>query len=88
MFRSKIWRSGRSPWSAARSLRAWTGFRPRVYAEDERQGAPYHGRRVPGVYPAHAFVAILAIVALHEMNNLRVSRGPLSSTPTPGTIYL
>ena len=31
--------------------------------------------RVPAVYPTHAFLPILALAALREMNNLRVPSG-------------
>ncbi len=38
--------------------------------------------RVPAVYLAHAFLAILAVDAERGMNNLRVCKGLDSSIPT------
>ena len=38
--------------------------------------------RVPAVYLTHAILAILAIIARLEINNLRVCSGPAGSNPT------
>jgi hypothetical protein len=42
--------------------------------------------RVPGVYPAHAFLAILAIAAACRVNNLGVRSGVDISTPPASTL--
>jgi hypothetical protein len=42
--------------------------------------------RVPDVYPAHAFLAILAIAAECRMNNLGVCSGVDISTPPASTL--
>jgi hypothetical protein len=44
--------------------------------------------RVPAVYLAHAFLAIVAILEVRVLNNLRACNGRRGSTPTPGTIFL
>jgi hypothetical protein len=44
--------------------------------------------RVPAVYLAHAILAILAFVALCELNNLRVASSTDGSIPTAPTIHL
>jgi hypothetical protein len=41
--------------------------------------------RVPAVYLAHAFLAIVAILAVRGMNKLRVPNGPDGSIPTAPT---
>jgi hypothetical protein len=44
-----------------------------------------YSTRVPAVYLAHAFLAIVAILAVRGMNNLRVPNGPHGSIPTAPT---
>jgi|GEM_PF-2795198 len=43
--------------------------------------------RVPAVYLAHAILALLAITARLEINNLRVCSGPVGSNPTRASNY-
>jgi hypothetical protein len=44
-----------------------------------------YSTRVPAVYLAHAILAIVATLAVHGMNKLRVPNGPHGSIPTAPT---
>jgi hypothetical protein len=47
-----------------------------------------YSTRVPAVYLADAILAIVAILEVPKMNNLRACNNSRGSTPTPGTNFI